>query len=244
MLGEEQMTQLRLLVLSLALFAAPALAAPVSVQVDHIGQSWSLDYNGIMDVNGVPTVLSGLTATIDFQVVDFFYDASSDASGLVIALDVYNTTDPTIWQRGAVSGIGFDTDPNVIRSWSSVSGYYNRLAFNTTLPTGAGFQVEICLSTKRSSCTGPWAAGNQVGTNVVQSAVVFLAFQGDVTGTGVTLDNFGIRYADLQSAFHGVQAGLGLGVPVAPIPEPASIAAFGLGALLTGASLRRRMRAN
>jgi hypothetical protein len=235
------MKAVRLITLAIALFAPPAFAAPTSVHVTQIGQTWSLDYNGIMDVNGVPTVLSGLTATIDYEVVNFFYDAPSNASGLVIALNVYNTTDPIIWQRGAVSGIGFDTDPNVIRNWSSVSGYYNRLAYDTTLPTGAGFQVEVCLSTTRRSCTGPWAAGNQVGTNVPQYAVVFLAFQGDVTGTGVTLDNFGIRYADLLSSVYGIPSGLGLGVPVSPIPEPGAAAAFGLGVILVGAALRRRV---
>jgi hypothetical protein len=236
------MKALKLAVLALALFAAPAFAAPVSVQVTQIGQSWSLDYNGIMDVNGVPTVLSGLTTTIKYTVVDLFYDSTLDATGLVLSLDIINTSDPTIWTRGAVSGVGFDTDPNVIRAYSWASGYYNRLAYNTTLPTGAGFRVEVCLSTRRSSCTGPWTGSNGIGTT--QYALVGLAFRGDLTGTGVTLDNFGIRYADLQSAFHGVQAGLGLGVPVAPIPEPASIAAFGLGALLMGVSLRRRVSAN
>ena len=41
-------------------------------------------------------------------------------------------SDPTIWTRGAVSGVGFDADPNVIRAYSWASGYYNRLAYNTT----------------------------------------------------------------------------------------------------------------
>jgi len=236
------MKALKLVALALTLFAAPAFAAPVSVQVNQIGQSWSLDYNGIMDVNGVPTVLSGLTATINYTVVDFYYDSVNDATGVVLSLDIINTSDPTIWTRGAVSGVGFDADPNVIRAYSWASGYYNRLAYNTTLPTGAGFQIEVCLSTTRSSCTGPWSGSSGIGTT--QYAMVGLAFRGDLTGVGVTLDNFGIRYADLQSAFHGIQSGLGLGVPVAPIPEPASVAAFGLGALLVGVSLRRRMSAN
>jgi hypothetical protein len=167
------------------------------------------------------------------------FDESMNRTIVGLSLVVRNTTDSNIFQYAAVTGIGFDTDPNVARrAGSSASGFYDYLAFDQTLPTGAGFMVEVCVSGRANKCTGPASAATQIG-QVTQTSVQ-LAFYGKVTSP-ITLDNFGVRYAGLLSKTYGIlkeSPGIGIGTP--PIPEPASAAVFGLGALTVAAALRRR----
>jgi hypothetical protein len=230
------MRTLKLAALSLLLLAAPALGA--SVTVTGVGQTFSLDYNGIVDVGGVPTVMPGLSATVEYQITGLYYDATINRTLLEMSVVVTNTTDSSIWQHATVSGIGFNTNPNVKRAGSGATGDYNYVALNTSLPTGAGFMVEVCVSGRLNQCNGPASNATQIGQ--VGASSVQLAFYGNWTAP-ITLDNFGIRYADLFSTSLGVNGLPGMGVPVTPpIPEPASMAVFGLGALVIGAALRRK----
>ncbi len=231
------MRTLKLAVLALLLMAAPALGA--SVTVTGVGQTFSLDYNGIVDVGGVPTVMPGLSATVDYQITGLYYDASINRTILEMDVVVHNTTDSSVWQHATVSGIGFNTDPNVKRAGSGAWGDYGYVALNTSLPTGAGFMVEVCVSGRLNQCNGPANNATQIGQTGASS--VQLAFYGNWTQP-ITIDNFGIRYADLFSSSLGVNGmpGMGVGSMTPPIPEPASMAVFGLGALLVGAALRRK----
>ena len=227
---------LKVAVLLLVLFAAPAFAA--SVTITGVGQTWALDYNGIVDVNGVPTVMPGLAARVGYRVTGLYYDASINRTILQMDIVVKNTTDATVWQRSTVSGIGFNTDPNVKRAGSGSSGDYAYVALNTSLPTGAGFTVEVCVSGRLNQCNGPASNATQIGQ--VGHASVQLAFYGNWTSP-ITIDNFGIRYADLFSSSLGINGRAGIGVPVTPpIPEAASAAVFGVGALMVAAALRRK----
>jgi len=233
------MKTLKLAILALVLLATPAFAT--SVTVTGVGQQWTNYYNGIVDVSGVPTALAGLNAQVQFRVTGLVYDSGIGKTLLSMDIVVKNTTDSTIWQNATVSGIGFNTDPNVARVGSGASGDYGFVALNQNLPTGAGFVVEVCVAGRLNKCNGPASNATQIGQ--VGAASVVLAFRGDITGQPITLDNFGIRYADLFSASLGVNGMPGIGVPVTPpIPEPASAAVFGIGALIVGAALRR-MRA-
>lgn len=234
------MKSLKLALLALALVATQSLAAPVQ-SVDSVGDHWVYDYNGIVDVNGAPTVMGGLSATLGFDVTDIVYDAGLNRTLLTIDITVVNTTDASIWQHATVSGIGFDTNPNVRRVGSSVTGDYSYVALNTSLPTGSGFTVEVCVSGRYNQCNGPASNATQIGQVGFASAT--LGFLGDWTGKTIEFSNFGIRYADLFSQQYGVNGMPGMGVPVTPpIPEPTSAALFGLGALSMGAALRRRIR--
>jgi hypothetical protein len=230
------MRSLKLALSALLLFAAPAFAA--SVTVTGVGQTWALDYNGIVDVAGVPTVMPGLEARIGYKVTGLYYDASINRTILEMDIVVVNKTDANVWQHATVSGIGFNTNPNVTRLGSGSSGDYGFIALNKSLPTGAGFMVEVCVAGRTSQCNGPATNATQIGE--VGNASVSLAFFGNWTAP-ITLDNFGIRYADLFASSLGVNGFGGMGVPVTPpIPEPASAALFGAGALLVAAALRRK----
>jgi hypothetical protein len=238
-LENSMMRALKIAALALLLFAAPALGA--SVTLTGVGQSFALDYNGIVDVGGVPTVMPGLSARVGFQITGMYYNAAINRTIVEMNVVVQNNTDSSVWQHATVSGIGFNTNPNVKRVGSGAWGDYNYVALNTSLPTGAGFMVEVCVSGRANQCNGPASNATQIGA--VGQASVQLAFFGNWTSP-ITLDNFGIRYADLFSSQYGVVGQVGIGVPVTPpIPEPASAAVFGLGALAIAAALRRR-RAN
>ena len=234
------MKTLKLAVLALVLFAAPAFATPVQ-QVTGVGDHWVLDYNGLVDVNGVATVMPGLSARVGFKVTGMYYDAGLNRTILEMDITVVNTSDASIWQHATVSGIGFDTNPNVKRVGSGSSGDYGFVALNKPLPTSAGFMVEVCVSGRLNQCNGPASNATQIGQ--VGHADVSLAFFGNWTAP-IDFSNFGIRYADLFSSQLGVNGFAGIGLPVTPpIPEPASAAVFGIGALLVGAAIRRQ-RAN
>jgi len=234
------MKSLKLAVLALLLLAAPAFAT--SVTISGVGQQWTNYYNGIVDVNGVPTAMPGIGAQVRFKVTGLVYDASINRTLLSLDVVVKNTSDSSIWQMATVSGIAFDTNPNVTRVGSGASGAYGFVALNQQLPTGAGFVVEVCVSGRLNRCNGPLQGATQIGQ--IGVAAVTLGFRGDITGFPITLDNFAVRYVDLFSTSLGVNGFGGIGLPVTPpIPEPASAAAFGIGALIVGAALRR-MRKN
>ena len=233
------MKALKLAILALALFAAPAFAT--SVQVNGVGDHWTLDYNGIVDVNGVPTTMPGLSARVGYSVTGLTYDATYGITLLSMDIQIKNNSDASIWQYTSVAGVAFDTNPNVIRLGSGAAGALGFVALNQTLPTGLGFKVEVCVSGRRNQCDTLNPFGVATGSTGVASVV--LAFRGNLVGQPIDFTNFGIRWSDLSSSQFGIvpTTGNGLGLPTAPpIPEPASAVVFGIGALLVAAAIRRK----
>jgi hypothetical protein len=231
------MKTLKLAVLAVLIFAAPALGATVTLT--GVGQTFGLNYDGIVDIGGVPTQVTGLSAQVGFTVTDMYFDAAINRTIVEMSVVVSNTTDANIWQQATLTGIGFNTNPDVRKLGSGASGAYNYVAYNTSLPTSAGFMVEVCVSGRANQCSGVASGATQIGQTSTTS--VQLAFYGNVTSP-ITLDNFGIRYSGLISSQYGIveQPGLGTGTLIPPIPEPAAAAVFGLGALAVAAALRRR----
>ena len=242
------MKTLKLAILALALLAAPALGTTVAVTgtgqgtavaVTGTGQNWSLNYNGIVDVNGTPTVVQGLSAQVDFTVTGLAYDSAANVTLLTMDMVIANTSDSSIWQFAQVGGIAFDTDPNAMKMGSGASGAFGYIALNQLLPGSTGFGVEICASGYRNRCDGNYLYGVKIGAT--GTATVQLSFAGDVTGRAINLSAFAVRWSDLVSGQYGFMlptTGDGYGVPV--IPEPASAAVFGVGALLVAAAIRRK----
>ena len=233
------MKALKIAILALSLFAAPAFAT--TVQVNNPGDHWSLSYNGILDVNGTPTVMPGLSARVDYVVTGIYYDSATNLTQLAMDITIHNTSNSSLWGTGSVGGVAFDTNPNVVRIGSGASGALGYVALNQTLPTGAGFKVEVCVSGRRNVCDSVNPYG--VKANTSATASVWLSFRGNISGVPIDLSNFAIRWADLSSTTLGIPAsrGAGIGLPVTPpIPEPASAAVFGIGALLVAAAIRRK----
>jgi hypothetical protein len=221
-----------LLALAVALLASPSF----SITVDSVGDTFHVDFNGIVDVNNVPTLLPGLTSSADFTVTGWSYDGGLDQTTVTFDILITNTSDGSIWQSAVVTAIGFDTDPDAVSG--SSTGVFGSFVIGGSFPTGAGFAVEYCASNNTNTCNGPGNTPLNVGQS--GTATVTMVFSGDVSSLDFT--NFGVRYQALDSTQLGISDGSGIGVSTPPIPEPASMAVFGLGALIVGGSLRRRAR--
>jgi hypothetical protein len=238
---EAMMKSLKFAVLALLLLAAPAFGA--SVVLTGAGQTWSLYYNGIVDINGTATVVQGLSARVDYNLTGLSYDAGSNITYLNMDIVISNTSDAAIWQKATLGGVAFDTDPNAIKMGSAATGAFGYIAFNKVLPGSTGFGVEICASGYQNSCDTNYQFGVDIGATGTSS--LQLAFMGNVLNSPITLSAFAVRWSDLLSGQYGFLlpvTGNGYGVPVTPpIPEPSAAAVFALGAVALAAALRKRV---
>jgi hypothetical protein len=219
-----------LLPLVIALVAPAAFASSLPFPVN---------FNGVVDVNGTPTVLDGLTATAQFTQTSFTYDSILDRTTLTFQIALTNTSDSTIWQSSVITAIGFNVDPDALEG--SSSGIFLHLVEDGSFPTGWGIDVEWCASGNQNTCNGPGNTALGIGDGA--TATVTLVFDGDITGAPVQFSNFGIRWQALDSDRYGISDGSGIGLDTPPVPEPTSAAVFGLGALIVGAALRRKRAA-
>jgi hypothetical protein len=228
----------KLLILLAATFLSLAAnAAPVQT-VDSVGDSFTIYFNGIVG-NSNPTVMPGLTASAQFTVTS--WATVSGQTTVKFDILVTNTSDASIWQSAVVTAVGFDTDPNATSG--SVTGVFGRFVMGGRLPTGSGFNVEYCTSNNGGSNNHPVCGGpGNTPLNVGQSGIasVTMTFAGNISD--LDFSNFGIRWQNLGSRQLGLRgaSGIGIGTATPPIPEPAAMAVFGLGALLVGATFRRR----
>jgi hypothetical protein len=213
-----------------ALFAGGAHAATVTA----VGDAFSVGFNGIVDVADVPTVMPGLSATSEFTVTSWSYDAGADETEVSFDVLITNTSDASIWQSAVVTSIGFNTDPDAVAG--SSSGVFDEFVIGGSFPTGAGFTVEYCASGNHNNCNGPGNTPLNVGQ--FGTASITLTLAGNVGELDLT--DFGIRWQALASTQLGIADGSGIGTNTPPIPEPGAMALFGIGALAVGAAIRRR----
>ena len=223
----------KLLALLAATFLSFAANAASIQTVDSVGDTFTINFNGIVDNPG-PTVMAGLTATGQFTVTSW----TTTATTTTVKFDILitNTSNASIWQSSVVTAIGFDTDPNA--TGGSSTGVFGKFVTGGSFPTGAGFSVEYCASGNKNNCNGPGNTPLNVGQS--GTASVTMTFAGNISS--LDFSNFGIRWQNLNSAQLGISNDSGIGVEVntPPIPEPTSMAVFGLGSLLVGVTLRRR----
>ena len=223
----------KLLAFLAATFLSFAANAASIQSVDSVGDTFTINFNGIVDNPG-PTVMPGLTASAQFTVTS--WSTSSGTTTVNFDILITNTSNSSIWQSAVVTAIGFDTDPNATSG--STTGVFGKFVTGGSFPTGAGFSVEYCASGNKNNCNGPGNTPLNLGQS--GTASVTMTFAGSISD--LDFSNFGIRWQALDSSQLGIAGGSGIGVETStpPIPEPASMAVFGLGALLVGATLRRR----
>lgn len=221
------------------LFALLATSASASTVTATAGSSFTIDFNGIVDISGAARVQRGLSAQADFDFTSWSYNGGTNRTTVVFDITITNTSNPGVWQNAVVTAIGFGTNPNALRA--STTGVFSKFVSGGRFPTGAGFNVEYCASGNRFNCNGPGNTPLNVGQSGV--ATVTMTFAGNIS----TLDfsNFGIRWQSLTSRELHLwgRSGIGTEVSTPPIPEPASMAVFALGALVVGAALRKRASA-
>ncbi|MFI5318454.1 MAG: cistern family PEP-CTERM protein [Myxococcota bacterium] len=227
-----------MLVLLLALFASGSSASTVTA----VGDTFTVNFNGIVDYGNpqTATVMPGLTASAQFTISSWSYNGGTGKTTVAFNIVIDNTSDTQVWQSAVVTSIGFDTNPNALSGTSS--GVFTRFVAGGSFPTGAGFNVEYCASGNRNNCNGPGNTPLNVN-DPNGTAVVTMVFSGNLSTLDFT--NFGIRWQALDSQKLGLSGGSGIGVETTtpPIPEPASMALFGLGALMVGAVMRKRAQA-
>jgi PEP-CTERM motif len=219
---------------SLALAVAVLLVAPasqaltitasdVTVTAADVGQSFTISYDG----QSSGTTISGLTASAVYTVT------AVTANSISLSVLLSNTSSNPI-SASRVSVFGFDTNPNVTSA--SASGAFGTTVLGGALPSGFG-SIELCFKNGQgNNCQGGGGTGISLGQSGTTNLTLNFA---SIGASGVTFSNFGVRYQSIVGA-GGITSAVGRGTP--PVPEPASMALFGLGALIVGASLRKRAR--
>jgi len=205
---------------------APASAAIV-LDFSHVGDSETVDFNGIINS---PTVVSGLTG-------DVSYTLESISNGMwTFGYTVQDTSGGTV-SASRISTFGFDVSPTLISSgW--VSGPTFGSVSSGNLPVVGN--VDFCL-TAGSNCAG--GGGGGVQQNSAASGSFELQFNG--APTTVQLSDLYVRYqsTDATGYSSGSSAiGDAIGVVTAAVPEPASWTLMILGFGGVGAVLRHRRR--
>jgi PEP-CTERM motif len=161
------------------------------------------------------------------------------STSITLSVAITNTSSSPITGL-RVSVFGFDTNPNVLSA--AATGFFSGTVVQSGLQLPSGFgSIEMCVKNGQlNNCSG----GGGTGISLGQSGTTNLTLNfSSIGASGVTFSNFGVRYQSITGAGN-VTSAVGRGTPqTPPIPEPASMAVFGLGALMVGAALRKRARA-
>jgi hypothetical protein len=218
------------LVLFAAASASQALtitATDVTITSADVGQTFSISYNGFVNTS---TIVNGLTASAVYTV------QAVSSTSITLAVDMTNTSSSPI-TSSRVSVFGFDTNPNI--TGAIATGAFNVTVQGGSLPSGFG-AIELCVKNGQgNNCQG--GGGTGIAQGATGTTTLTLNFA-SIGASGVTLSNFGVRYQSIAGAGN-VTSAVGRGTPgTPPVPEPAAMALFGLGALIVGAKLRKRAR--
>jgi len=205
---------------------APASAA-IILDFSHIGDSQSVDFNGIINS---PTVVSGLTGDITYTLENisngawtFDYTVQDNSGGTV--------------STSRISTFGFDVSPT-LESDARISGSTFGSVSSGNVPMVGN--VDFCL-TAGSNCAGGGGGGVAQGSSA--SGSFQLQFS-DAPST-VQLSDLYVRYQSIDATDYssGSSAiGDAITIVTAAVPEPASWTLMILGFGGVGAVLRHRRR--
>lgn len=215
----------------LSAMAAPALAAPITLDDTDVGTSFTIDFNGFVDntSNTIDDLTSSITFTLD----------SVTANEYVFDYSAANTTSGGLDSR--LSSFAFNTDPDI--SGATSTGTYNFTVLDSNYPNGIG-TVDVCFKGGSSnSCAGNSGGVTDGNTG---SGTLTLSFADALSS--LTLDDFFVRYQSITGAGN-ITSASGAATSSSTttstsggtsVPEPGMLALFGLGLIGLGLIGRRR----
>ena len=187
-----------------------AHADVISLTSGDVGKSFTVNYDG--HTSG-PSI-NGLTASIEFTL--------TGVSGNNYSFNYSVTNTSTIPITSArISGFGFNTDPNITGATST--GIFNTVGSGNAGNLG---NIDVCFKAGGGSanCSGGGGGGVDLGGNA--GGTLTLNFGSAFSS--IQLSDFFVRYQTIDGA-GDIQSAVGTGT-VTPVPEPADLALFGIGA--------------
>lgn len=200
--------------------AAPAMAEPITFSSANIGQSYTLTYDGFAD----GTTIDGLTSSTSFKLTGI--------SGSEYSFDysVANTSSAPI-TGSRLSGLAFNTDPNIASATSTGAFAYTTL--NSNYPNGIG-TVDVCF---KDAQTGSCAGGAGGGLTIGQSGTGSFTLSFSQPISSLTLSDFFVRYQSITGTNNPPGSASGQGTLSSTstssggtaVPEPGMVALFASG---------------
>jgi hypothetical protein len=218
--------------LAFTLGGTEAYAIPISSDDAPI----TVDYSGFAD-----EPIDGLTARVVFRDFGFAYDPGDNQTSVTFYFDVFNTSESPV-ETSRLSGLAFNTTPNVVVGESEVSGVFNDVN-SGNYPNQIG-SVEFCFVDGSGSCAGGAGSGVAAGEQSLGNQAT-LVFSGQLTS--FLFDDFYARYQSITCIenYQGYCGGsaTGLGTPTTRVPTPGPLALLAAGLLGLGVFRYRQKRA-
>lgn len=204
-----------------ALALSPGTASAATYIFTNVGDSYTLDFNGMENNVDIPGLSGSITYTLT-AINGFNYDFGFTVSN--------TSTAPVTASR--ISTFGFNTTPDFV-SASILSGSVFTNVSSGNVPGGLP-NVEFC-ATAGPNCSGGGGGGVTIGNS--NSGLFRLTF-GSAPGTVEFTNNYD-RYQAITAP--GISGGSAVGVPTtSPVPEPASWMMMLAGFTACGITARRR----
>lgn len=198
-------------------FVPGAYADSVPPITATAGSDFVVNYNGF--INNGATIIQGLTGKAHFYNFGFQNGTGSHSGQTLVSFTIdltNNSSSPITGSR--ISGLDFDTTPNIATSGNTVSGVFDTVVTksNANLPNVG--HVELCFTDV--NCAGGGSGGVTQGNTGAILANLYFVGSGL---TSVTFDNLYDRYQSITGPCSGCGGSASGAVVGSAVPEPSQI---------------------